>query len=300
MKTLKLRFFAVSGTAALFAAASALCQVAAAADAPELAPPRPAHTTAPAAPGARPARPPRRGLPPEAFTQPTNFVALVNVARANGDAVPQDWLEKQAASMQRSLKTGFMAVRVELPDDGDALPALRALASRVMSTDFADKGFPDGAKLAVILDAAPGMPPIIASPYEGWSAMDAGWVRRGGGDDKLQAERMGKRVWQALGALCGASYRPEREAVMRYCPTPESLDDCLSHNFHPLNANAFSTVARAAGLSPVRLRPRAELEALGIIKPRGKHQPAPEAKPAASESPMATDESDSAGKPAAK
>ena len=87
---------------------------------------------------------------------------------------------------------------------------------------------------------------------------------------------MGKRVYQALGACCGAAYHPEREAVMRYSPTPESLDECLSHNFHPLNSNAFSIVAHSIGLDPVRLRPRKELVEMGLLKPRPAAEPKPE------------------------
>ena len=132
------------------------------------------------------------------------------------------------------------------------------------------------AKILVILVEGEGIPPVLASPYENWVVMDAGWVKRGGGDASLVNDRMGKRIYQALGACCGAAYHPEREAVMRYSPTPESLDDCLSHNFHPLNSNAFSIVARALGLDPVRLRPRKELVEMGILKPRApKTQDAP-------------------------
>ena len=80
--------------------------------------------------------------------------------------------------------------------------------------------------------------------------------------------RMGKRVFQALGHCVGAGYRAEREAVMRYTPTPEALDACLSHGFHPLNSNAFMIVQQAIGLDPVRLRPRQELIDMGIIQPR--------------------------------
>ena len=127
--------------------------------------------------------------------------------------------------------------------------------------------FPD-AKLLVILAEGDGLPPVLASPYENWVVMDAGWVKRGGGDAAVVNDRMGKRVYQALGACCGAAYHPEREAVMRYSSTPESLDECLSHNFHPLNSNAFSIVARAVGLDPVRLRPRKELVEMGILQPR--------------------------------
>ena len=295
MKTHPFRFSALAVPApalcrvAAFAVASALFAPAAT---PEPAAPLPASPGAVVAmPGGRAThgprpRPARRALPPEAFTPPSNFVALVNIARPGGDAVDPVWLEKLATSMQRSLQTGFHAVRLERPTHEDPLPALRDLAFQILKKDFSEENFPGGAKLVVLFDDAPGLPPILASPYEGWCVMDAGWVKRGGGDESLQAERMGKRAWQALGAMCGASYRPEREAVMRFCPVPEALDECLSHNFHPLNANAFSFVAHAVGLSPVRIKPRAELEALGILAPRVKKEPGAEAtaaEPAAAE-----------------
>jgi len=217
-----------------------------------LAPAQDAVTNAPAAP----AKPARRGFPPEAFTTPSNFVALVNV----GGAVDQTWLEEQAGAMQRSLQVGVKAAAVDQVESGAAGAA--AL--------FAEH--PDW-KLAVVLLDAEGLSPILASPYEGWVFMDAGWVKRGGGDEALVRDRMGKRIYQALGALCGAAYHPEREAVMRYSPSPAALDDCLSHNFHPLNSNAFSIVARAVGLDPVRLRPRSELVEMGILKPRPTKKP---------------------------
>ena len=197
-------------------------------------------------------------MPPEAFTTPSNHVALVNV---NG-AVDSDWLEEQAAAMQRSLMVGVKAIDkgFAAPEGVSADPRGQALgAKEILGSE---------AKIVVLLLDAPGLPPILASPYENWVVMDAGWVKHGGGDAALVNDRMGKRIYQALGACCGAAYHPEREAVMRYSPTPESLDDCLSHNFHPLNSNAFSIVARAVGLDPVRLRPRRELVEMGILHPR--------------------------------
>ena len=223
--------------------------------------PAAAQTAAPAAeapaPAAQaPARPARRPLPPEAFTTPTNFVVLVNV---NG-AVDPAWLEGQAAAMQRSLMVGVKAVSMEEKNPAPVRPG------REFALGLFDL-VPD-AKILVILAEGEDLPPILASPYEHWVVMDAGWVKRGGGDAALVNDRMGKRIYQAIGACCGAAYHPEPQAVMRYSPTPESLDQCLSHNFHPLNLNAFSIVARAVGLDPVRLRPRKELVELGIIKPR--------------------------------
>ena len=209
------------------------------------------------------APPKRRTLPPEAFTTPTNFIALVNYP----GAVDQGWLEEQAALMQRSLSVGVKAVPAAevFPEDpkGASHPD-RAEALAMLGTH-------EDWKIVVLLanpfDDDP-IPPILASPYENWVIMDAAWVRRGGGDADLVNDRMGKRLYQAIGACCGAAYHPEPQAVMRYSPTPQSLDACLSHNFHPLNLNAFSIVARAVGLDQIRLRPRKELEELGIIKPR--------------------------------
>lgn len=202
---------------------------------------------------------------------PTNFVYLVNV----GGAVDADWLSAQAATMQRSLQVGVKAV---------AAPAF-ASPGEVRSSALRFLGDTPEAKLVIFLADGEGFPPVLASPYEAWALMDAGWVKRGrAATPELESERMGKRLWQTIGALCGAAYRPEREAVMRYCPTPQSLDDCLSHNFHPMNANAFSVVARAIGLDPVRLRPRQDLVELGILKPRPP-KAAPEVAPDAAAAP---------------
>ena len=231
--------FAVS----LFAAAAAVADE-----------PAPGARRAPAPPAAKPVR---RTLPPEAFTTPSNYVALVSL---NG-AVDEDWLKGQAADMQRSLMVGVKAKSVNLSEGARAaLPDHRAVARGLFGTLPA-------AKILVILAEGDDLPPVLASPYENWAVMDAGWVKRGGGDAAVVNDRMGKRIYQALGACCGAAYHPERQAVMRYSPTPESLDECLSHNFHPFNSNAFSIVARAVGLDPVRLRPDEELEELGLLQP---------------------------------
>ena len=256
---------------ALFA--SVLVSTAFVAFADESPAPPAAETPAPAQQPAAP-KPARRVLPPEAFTTPSNYVVLVNYP----GAVDQAWLEGQAAAMQRSLMVGVKAVSTEdvFPEESErpSYPdRAEALSMMTLHKDW---------KIVVLLanpaDDDP-VPPILASPYENWVIMDAGWVKRGGGDAALVNDRMGKRVYQALGACCGAAYHPEREAVMRYSPTPESLDDCLSHNFHPLNSNAFTIVARAIGLDPVRLRPRKELVEMGILQPRAPKPQPEETKP---------------------
>ena len=193
---------------------------------------------------------------------PSNYVALVNL----GGAVDRAWLKEQAAAMQRSLMVGVKAEELEQRVDGEVSVASKPVDRATVLGLF--DVFPE-AKIIVVLADGDGLAPILASPYENWVVMDAGWVKRGGGDAAVVNDRMGKRIYQALGACCGAAYHPEREAVMRYSPTPASLDECLSHNFHPLNSNAFAIVARAVGLDPVRLRPRKELLEMGILKPRG-------------------------------
>ena len=100
------------------------------------------------------------------------------------------------------------------------------------------------AKIVIVVSKEPGLAPVLASPYEYWSVMDAAWVEKAGGDAAVRNDRMGKRIYQALGHCVGAGYRIEREAVMRYTPEPEGMDDCLSHGFHPLNSQNFDIVRR--------------------------------------------------------
>lgn len=225
----------------------------------------PAKTPAPAAVApdnaavAQPRRPVRRALPPEAFTTPTNYVLIVN----HKGAVDATWLDQHCAFMQKQLQA---AVKMD-EADGEIGKDPRAFVQTVRERHNGN------AKIVIVLSKEPGLAPMLASPYEYWSVMDAAWVEKGGGDETLRNDRMGKRVFQALGHCIGAGYRMEREAVMRFTLEPEDMDDCLSHGFHPLNSQIFDTIRRGIGLDGIRLRPRQELIDLGIL-------PAPAAKPA--------------------
>ena len=64
------------------------------------------------------------------------------------------------------------------------------------------------------------------------------WVKRGGGD-KRKSTTYGTPDFQSLGTASERIPRGNAEAVMRYTPTPEDLDDCLSHGFHPITAMFF-------------------------------------------------------------
>lgn len=193
-------------------------------------------------------------LPPEAFTVPKNYVLVVN----HKGAVDDKWLEGECDLMRKQLR---VAVRFEDADGmigNDPRAFVKAIRAK----------HDDKAKIVLVISQEPGMTPILAAPYEYWAMMDASWVKAGGGDDATINLRMGKRLFQCLGHCIGAGYRQEREAVMRYTPTPTALDDCLSHGFHPLNSNIFFLVQNAIGLEGIRLRPRKELIAEGILKPR--------------------------------
>ncbi|MGI5869693.1 MAG: hypothetical protein ACOX9C_09665 [Kiritimatiellia bacterium] len=241
-------------------AAVLLFAVAVRADDPKPAPP----TATPAAdsqeavapaPDAAPARkrPVRRALPPEAFTTPTNYVLVVN----HDGALEAAWLDQQCAFMQKQLQ---VAVKSDAAT-GEIGDSPRAFVQGVRARHG------DNAKIVVVVSKEAGLSPLLASPSEYWTVMDAAWIEKAGGDDALRDERMGKRIFQALGHCVGAGYRLEREAVMRHTPTPEAMDDCLSRGFHPLNSQIFDTVSRGIGLDAIRLRPRKELVELGILQP---------------------------------
>lgn len=209
----------------------------------------------------------RMVLPPEAFTQPTNHLLVVNL----DSAVEQTWLTNQCAYMQRQLMVNVKWMDRKLAEN-ESLSNLRGLVSAIRAEDPL-------APMVLLLAKGPDLAPIMASPYEYWACMDAGWVEAGGGEPALIQDRMGKRLFQTLGFCIGAGNRMEREAVMRFTPTPAALDDALSHGFHPLNSNVFSVVAQGIGLETIRLRPRKELLEIGILKPRTNAVPATVEKP---------------------
>lgn len=199
-----------------------------------------------------PGRIPRQ-LPPEAFTVPTNYMLIVN----HDGAVDAKWLEKECAYMGKQLRVSVRAENADGKIGSDAREFVKKIRA----------GHGDKAKIVIVVSKEAGLTPILTAPYENWVVMDAAWVVNGGGGAEKINDRMGKRIYQALGHCIGAGHRPEREAVMRYTPTPGALDDCLSHGFHPLNSNIFDTVQRGIGLDAIRMRPRKELIEEGILKP---------------------------------
>ncbi len=209
-----------------------------------------------------------RPLPPEAFTTPLNYLLIVNL----DGAVDDQWLADECALMEKQLRVSVVAEKAEGETGSNPRKFIESTRAK----------HDDKAKIVMVLSKEKGLTPILTAPYEYWVVMDAGWVKAGGGDDETVNLRMGKRLFQALGHCIGAGYRQEREAVMRYTPTPAALDDCLSHGFHPLNSNIFFIVQKAIGLDDIRLRPRKELIEMGILKPR-----APAEKPDAPKAPPA-------------
>ncbi len=200
-----------------------------------------------------------RPLPPEAFTTPSNYLLILNL----DGAVEDSWLEEECELIKKQLRVLVLAEKAEGKTGSDPRKFIESVRAKHGGK----------AKIIIVLSKEPGLTPILTAPYEYWVVMDAGWVKAGGGDDATVNLRMGKRLFQALGHCIGAGYRQEREAVMRYTPTPAALDDCLSHGFHPLNSNIFFIIQKAIGLDDIRIRPRKELIEMGILKPRVPSEP---------------------------
>ena len=200
-----------------------------------------------------------RSLPPEAFTTTTNYILVVNL----DGVVDAGWLGEHSAYMSSQLSCGVSNV-VETGAVGlDVRSYVRNLRAK----------HGGNAKIILILSGEKDIAPILASPYELWAVMDANWVKAGGGDAETLNTRMGKRVFQTLGHVIGAGHRMEKEAVMRFTPFPQMLDDALSRGFHPLNSGIFMQLQRFIGLDSRRPRPLRELIEMGIVQPR----PRPEA-----------------------
>lgn len=203
--------------------------------------------------------PPRRRVPkfpPEAYIIPESHVLIIN----HNNAVDAAWLETERAHFQKQLNVNVKVLNTSDDFGTDA----RAFA-------LAQKAKTDGnAKILLIITADENAPAIITAPYEYWAVMNSSWVTSVEADEATTNLRMGKRLFQALGHCIGAGHRIEREACMRYTPTPEGMDDCLSHGFHPLNSNIFMVVQKDIGLESIRLRPRDELIEMGILPARKK------------------------------
>ena len=210
----------------------------------------------PAVPGAPAAAPPpaSRALPPEAFTITTNYILIVNL----NSVVDAEWLDEHSTYMRSQLSCGVVNAVEEGAVGVDARAFVRKLRAK----------HEGNAKIIIILSDEKDIAPILASPYELWAVMDANWVKAGGGDAETLNLRMGKRIFQTLGHIIGAGHRMEKEAVMRFTPTPQLLDDCLSRGFHPLNSGIFMQLQRFIGLDSRRPRPLRELIEMGIIQPR--------------------------------
>lgn len=195
-------------------------------------------------------------FPPEAYIIPESHLLIIN----HNNAVDADWLETERAHFQKQLN-----VNVKVVDSADEF-GTDARAFALAQKAKADKN----AKIILIITENEDAPAIISAPYEYWAVMNSGWVKAGKADEATMNLRMGKRLFQTLGHCIGAGHRVEKEACMRYTTTPEGMDDCLSHGFHPLNSNIFMIVQKDIGLESIRLRPRDELIEMGILPARKK------------------------------
>ena len=230
----------------------------------------PSLSEEPPAPAEEPAKAPPRVHPmaalmanPAAWNEPEHYVAVIN----EGSSIDAEWLAGFLPTVAKYCQIRFEIVELEKADD--ASPAALLARAKAAAGDMA-RGF-----LVLSGDLEE---PIVTAPGSGWAIMNPDWVladAEAAGAEKTN-ERMGKQFYRTLGLAFGAGYRLEKEAVLRDAPTPQSLDEALSRNFHPQNLAIVQSVAERMGLELRRLKKRSELEALGLIPPR-KKKPVPEA-----------------------
>lgn len=220
-----------------------------------------AEAPAPAPEAASAPKPMRRVHPmaavmnnPDSWIEPEFGIALVN----EGGAVDEAWLAEFVPGLARYCQMRFDIVSLEAADD--ASPA--ALLARAKAA----AGEKDKAWIIFSTDLDD---PIVTAPGSGWAIMNPAWVRADTeATGEKTAERMGKQLYRTLGLAFGAGYRLEPQAVLRDAATPQAIDEALSKNFHPQNLSVVQAVAARMGIQTRRLKPRAELERLGIIPPR--------------------------------
>ena len=199
---------------------------------------------------------------PAAWNEPEHFIAVVN----EGNAADPAWLADFVPSVVKYCQLRMEIVTLDAAPD--ASPAALLDRARAAAGDKA---------LAFIILADDFAEPVITAPGSGWAVMSPAWVRSDTSvDEEKMHERMGKQFYRALGLAFGAGFRIEREAVLRDAPTPASLDEALSRNFHPQNLSVIQTVAKRMGIEMRSLKPRSELEAMGLLPPRPQ-KPATEA-----------------------
>ena len=240
-----------------------------------------AQAPAPAAPDAAAAKPPRprRVHPmaalmanPAAWVEPEHFIAVIN----EGGAADAAWLAEFLPSVEKYCQLGLKVVEIDA--EPDASPAALVARARAAADDKAR---------AFLILADDFAEPIVTAPGSGWAVMSPAWVNA---DKEADAEktkdRMGKQFYRALGLMFGAGFRIEREAVLRDAATPAALDEALSRNFHPQNLSVVQAVAQRLGLELRHMKSRAELEEMGLLKPRAP-KPTPASEEAAPAAPPA-------------
>ena len=223
----------------------------------------PSPPAKPTPPAEEPAKAPRRIHPmaalmanPAAWNEPEHYIAIVN----EGSSVDADWLKTFIPTVATYCHLRFEIVDLEKADD--ASPAALLARAKAAAEEKA-RGF-------IILSGD--LPdPVVTAPGSGWAIMNPDWVLSDSeADVEKTNERMGKQFYRALGLAFGAGYRLEKEAVLRDAPTPQSLDEALSRNFHPQNLAIVQSVAERLGLEIRKLKKRSELEAMGLLPPRKK------------------------------
>lgn len=191
---------------------------------------------------------------PAAWNEPEFFIAIVN----EGGVVDSAWLTDFISKTIRYCQLRFEIVDIDAAED----VSYTALLERAKTAAGGKaKGF--------IVFSKDLKEPVLAAPGLGWAILNPDWVTADkDADAEKTNERMGKQFYRALGMAFGAGFRLEKEAVLRAAATPQQLDEALSRNLHPQNLAIIQAVAQSLGIEQRKLKPREELEKMGLIPPR--------------------------------
>ena len=191
---------------------------------------------------------------PEAWNEPEFHIAIVNESKAVDGA----WLDETVKDIVKQSMLRFVVVETQ---EADGVDAKTLLANAKTAAGDKAKGY-------IILSKKVEMP-ILTSPGMGWAIMNPEWVLSDKeADNEKNQERMGKQLRRAIGMAFGAGFRPEKEALLRIARTPQELDEARSKNYHPQTLGTIQAVARSLGIERRKLKPREELEKMGLIPPR--------------------------------
>lgn len=203
---------------------------------------------------------------PDAWIVPENFVAVV----CEGDLVDAAWLEKALDIQSSATRFRFEKFTIDMADDA----SLSALVARARAA-AGEHG------RAVVVLSRDFPEAVLTSPSSGWAVMNPDWVLKAESPDQKTTEaRFGKLFCRAIGASLGLGSSVEAKSPLRSIREPADLDASQFQVLLPRDLMMAAGIAKTLGIERKRMKPRAELEKMGLVpakKPADGEGPSPKA-----------------------